>query len=53
VIAEFIDVSHKDTPTPPKATPVITEANESTPGASLLDVPHHRKDPTMHTEHKG
>jgi len=34
-------------------TPNIQHANESTPETSLLDLSHHRKDPTMHTELKG
>jgi len=73
VIVEFIDVSHKDTSTPPEVTLVILEddyvffedipgtlplthdiqhANKLTPRASLLDLSHHKKDPTMHTELK-
>ena len=68
------DASHKDTPTPPEVTSVITEnddvlfedlmgtlpptpdtqhTNESIPETSLLDLPHHRKDPTIQTELKG
>jgi len=30
----------------------IQHANESTPGTSLLDLPHHRKNPTLHVELK-
>jgi len=31
----------------------IQHANESTPGVSLLDLPRHKKDLTMHAELKG
>jgi len=53
VITEDDDVFFEDLTGTLPPTPDTQHANESIPGTSLLDLPHHRKDPTIQTELKG
>ena len=52
VITEDDDVFFEELPGMLSPKRDIQHANESTAGASLLDLPHYRKDPTMNTIHE-
>ena len=53
VITEDDDVFFEDLTGTLPPTLDTQHANESIPGTSLLDLPHHRKDRTVYTEFKG